>query len=81
MKSITKGLKTLPRTRVDKIRGEGGPASLPTKIQQKRTCLQIPAQSRISQGAVIIWCEDDSIGRFQNNQFGQPIVGAMHQIS
>jgi hypothetical protein len=47
MKSITKGLKTLPIAQVDKLRSMGGPPACLTEIQQKRTCLQIPAQSQI----------------------------------
>ena len=46
-RSITKGLKTLPITQTATILWKGAPPAYLTKIQQKRACLQIPAQSPI----------------------------------
>src|SRR5580700_8654226 len=54
-RSITKGLKTLPITQPAKILWKGAPPACLTKIQQKRTCLQIPAQSRISFHSVLLF--------------------------
>jgi len=44
-RSITKGLKTLPITQTATILWKGAPPAYLTKIQQKRACLQIPAES------------------------------------
>jgi len=52
-RSITKGLKTLPITQTATILWKGAPPAYLTKIQQKRACLQIPAQSRISPAACL----------------------------
>jgi hypothetical protein len=49
-RSITKGLKTLPITQPAKILWKGAPPACLTKIQQKRTRLQIPAQSPTFKG-------------------------------
>jgi hypothetical protein len=48
LKSVIKGLETLPTTPLEKIRLSSAPSVCLTELQQKRTCLRIPAQSRNS---------------------------------
>jgi hypothetical protein len=46
LKGVIKGLKTLPTTQLEKIRPSPATSVCLTELQQKRTCLRIPAQSR-----------------------------------